>query len=148
MRALTIVVLALLATSTVNAQHKIPPLPDTAGAPKTLPSGLTIIELKVGTGVPAEKGRMVRITYTGWVSKTEVMIDFRDNRTGPLAFRLGGGGPLKGLELGVYGMRVGGKRRLILPPKLGHGSQVTRAVPANSELTYEVELIAVSRPGV
>jgi FKBP-type peptidyl-prolyl cis-trans isomerase len=148
MRVPATIVLVLALASTVLAQHKIPPLPETASAPKKLASGITIIEIKPGTGIPAEKGRMVRITYTGWVSKSEVMIDFRDQRTGPLAFRLGDGGPLKGLELGVFGMKVGGVRRVIVPPRLGHGSKATRGVPANSELTYDVELVSVAKPGV
>jgi FK506-binding nuclear protein len=148
MRVLATITLTLALAAVVSAQHKIPPLPETASAPKTLPSGITIIEIKPGTGITAEKGRMVRISYTGWVSKSQVMIDFRDQRTGPLAFHLGGGGPLKGLELGVFGMRVGGKRRVIVPARLGHGSKATRGVPANSELTYDVELVSVARPGV
>lgn len=148
MRALATIAVALLLTCPVAAQHKIPPLPDTASPPQKLASGVTIIDIKPGTGIPAEKGRMVRITYTGWVSKTQVMIDFRDDRTGPLAFHLGEGGLLKGLELGVYGMKVGGKRRVIVPARLGHGSKPTRGVPANSELTYDVELVSVARPGV
>jgi FKBP-type peptidyl-prolyl cis-trans isomerase FkpA len=148
MRVLATATLALLLTIGVAAQHKIPPLPETASAPKKLASGITIIDLKPGTGIPAEKGRMVRITYTGWVSATQVMFDFRDERTGPLAFHLGGGGPVEGLERGVYGMRVGGKRRVIVPPRLGYGSRTTRGVPAGSELTYDVELVSVARPGV
>jgi FKBP-type peptidyl-prolyl cis-trans isomerase len=149
MRALAALVLVLALTSVVTAQHKIPPLPDTAGAPKKLASGVTIIDVKVGTGVPAQKGRMVRIYFIGWVSKTEVMFDFRDEHTGPLGFHLGEGTtPVKGLEYGIYGMRVGGKRRLIIPPSLGHGPHTTTLVPPNSELTYDVELVSVARPGV
>jgi FKBP-type peptidyl-prolyl cis-trans isomerase len=148
MRVLMLTTVCVLAAATVSAQHKIPPLPDTAGAPVKLASGITVIDIKIGTGVPAEKGRMVRINYTGWVTKTEIMFDFRDAHTGPLAFHLGEGGPLKGLELGVYGMRVGGKRRLKVPPRLGLGSRTSTVVPPNSELTFDVELVAVARPGV
>ncbi len=148
MRVLAAVVLVLGLTVAVTAQHKIPPLPETAGAPKKLPSGITITDIKEGTGVPAEKGRMVRIYFTGWVTKTQVMFDFRDEHTGPLAFHLGQGTDVKGLEYGVYGMRVGGKRRLLIPPSLGHGSHVTTLVPPNSQLTYDVELVSVARPGV
>jgi FK506-binding nuclear protein len=149
MRALAAAALVLALAVVVSAQHKIPPLPDTAGAPKKLPSGVTITEIKVGTGVPAEKGRMVRIYFTGWVSKTQVMFDYRDEHTGPLAFRLGEGTiSVKGLEYGIYGMHVGGQRRLIIPPRLGHGSHPTTLVPANSQLTYDVELVSVAKPGV
>ena len=89
MRALATVALVLGLAVVVSAQHKIPPLPDTAGKPKKLASGVTITDIKLGTGVPAEKGRMVRIYFTGWVSKSQVMFDYRDEHTGPLAFRLG-----------------------------------------------------------
>ena len=148
MRALLAASLIVLLAPIVAAQHKIPPLPDTAAAPKKLASGITVIDEKVGLGIPAEKGRMVRIYYTGWVTKTQVMFDFRDEKTGPLAFRLGEHTGIKGLEFAVYGMRVGGKRRVLVPPSLGHGSQPTTLVPGNSQLTYDVELVAVARPGV
>jgi FKBP-type peptidyl-prolyl cis-trans isomerase len=148
MRAFATVALVLSLAIVVSAQHKIPPLPETAGKPKKLASGVTIIDLKVGPGVPAEKGRMVRIYFTGWVSKTEVMFDYRDEHTGPLAFRLGEGTNPKGIEYGIYGMHVGGKRRLIIPSSLGHGPHPTTLVPPNSQLTYDVELVSVAKPGV
>ena len=100
------------------------------------------------TAYRRNKGRMVRIYFTGWVTKTQVMFDYRDAHTGPLAFRLGEGTSVKGLEYGIYGMRVGGQRRLIVPPRLGHGSHPTTLVPANSQLTYDVELVSVAKPGV
>jgi FKBP-type peptidyl-prolyl cis-trans isomerase len=114
-----------------------------------LRSGLKYIDFKVGTGVPAVKGRMVRIAFTGWVTKTQLMFDFREPPN-PLAFRLGTPDPnvIAGLNEGVAGMRVGGKRRLIVPARLGHGSRGTKLIPRNSELTYDVELVSVARPGV
>lgn len=148
MRVLVAFALAALIAVPASAQHKIPPLPETAGKPVRLRSGITIIEIQPGSGVEAVKGRMVRINYTGWVTKTQVMFDYRDEHTGALAFRLGEGKIIKGLELGVYGMKVGERRRIIVPPRLGHGSQPTTLVPANSQLTYDVELVAVARPGV
>src|SRR6187200_3320207 len=62
-------ILVALASSLAHAQHKIPPIPETAHAPVVLPSGLKYIDIKVGTGVPAAKGRMVRIAFIGWVTK-------------------------------------------------------------------------------
>ena len=81
-------VMLVMACGTAGAQHKIPPIPETARAPVVLPSGLKYIDIKVGTGVPAVKGRMVRIAFIGWVSKTQLMFDFRDPPN-PLAFHLG-----------------------------------------------------------
>jgi FKBP-type peptidyl-prolyl cis-trans isomerase FkpA len=143
------VVILLLACGLAEAQHKIPPIPETARAPVALRSGLKYIDIKVGTGVPAVKGRMVRIAFTGWVTKTQLMFDFREPPN-PLAFRLGTSDPnvITGVNEGVAGMRVGGKRRLIVPARLGHGSRGTKLIPPNSELTYDVELVSVARPGV
>jgi peptidylprolyl isomerase len=142
-------ILVALASGLAHAQHKIPPIPETAHAPVVLPSGLKYIDIKVGTGVPAAKGRMVRIAFIGWVTKSQLMFDFRDPPN-PLAFHLGQPDPnvVKGLDEGVVGMRVGGKRRLIVPAKLGHGSRGTKLIPPNAELTYDVELVSVARPGV
>ena len=139
----------LIACGLADAQHKIPPIPETARAPVVLQSGLKYIDIKVGTGVPATKGRMVRIAFIGWVTKTQLMFDFRDPPN-PINFHLGKPDPnvVAGLNQGVVGMRVGGKRRLIVPAKLGHGSQGTKLIPPNSELTFDVELVSVSRPGV
>jgi FKBP-type peptidyl-prolyl cis-trans isomerase len=139
----------LIACGLAEAQHKIPPIPETARAPVVLPSGLKYIDIKVGTGVPATKGRMVRIAFIGWVTKTQLMFDFRD-APNPIAFHLGTPDPnvVAGVNQGVVGMRVGGKRRLIVPAKLGHGSRGTKLIPPNSELTFDVELVSVARPGV
>jgi FKBP-type peptidyl-prolyl cis-trans isomerase len=148
MRRLVLTILAFVAAaSIVSAQHHIPELPANAPPAVKLPSGLAYIDLLVGTGVRAQRGRMVRIVYTAWVTKNQLMFDFRDEKD-PLAFRLGSSGQIKGLEDGVVGMRVGGKRRLLIPPRLGHGSRATKLIPPNSSLTYDVELVSVSRPGV
>jgi len=131
----------------VDAQHKIPPLPEDAGKPVRLRSGLAYVDLVVGTGVEATRGRVVRVLYTAWVTKTQFMFDVRAESNNPLAFRIGAGGLIKGLEQGVVGMRVGGRRRLLIPARLAHGSQGTTRIPPNSHLTYDVELVGVSRPG-
>jgi FKBP-type peptidyl-prolyl cis-trans isomerase len=148
-RAAITLLVFLIACGVGEAQHKIPPIPPTAHAPVVLPSGLKYIDIKVGTGVPAVKGRMVRIAFVGWVTKTQLMFDFRDPPN-PLPFHLGAPDPnvIPGLNEGVAGMRVGGQRRLIVPPRLGHGSRGTKLIPPNSELTYDVELVSVARPGV
>jgi FKBP-type peptidyl-prolyl cis-trans isomerase len=137
----------LLPVAAVVAQHRIPELPPTAAKPVKLGSGLVYIDMEVGRGVKAQRGRVVRILYTAWVTKTQFMFDYRDDRSNPLAFRLGSGGLIEGLEQGVIGMRVGGKRRLIIPSRLGHGEKGTTRIAPNSDLTYDVELVAVARPG-
>lgn len=148
-RATVFAFLGLLLAVPASAQHKIPPLPETALAPVKLRSGVTIIDIKVGSGIPAEKGRQVRIAFIGWVSKSQLMFDYRDPPS-PLAFHLGTPDPavVEGLNEGVVGMRVGGKRRIIVPARLAHGSRGTKLIPPNSELTFDVDLVGVSRPGV
>lgn len=138
--------LALLCGPIIEAQHHIPPVPPTAAKPVKTRSGLTYVDIVVGTGVAAEPGRVVRIHYTAWVRKSQYMFDYRDAKTGPLAFRVGAGGVLPGLDQGVRGMRVGGKRRLLIPPHLGLRSHSSQRVGPNSALTYDVELVAVARP--
>jgi FKBP-type peptidyl-prolyl cis-trans isomerase len=137
----------LLSAAPLGAQHRIPELPPTASKPVKLDSGLVYIDVEVGGGVKAQRGRVVRILYTAWVTKTQFMFDYRDDRSNPLAFRVGSGGLIKGLEQGVVGMRVGGKRRLMIPSRLGHGEKGTNRIAPNSDLTYDVELVAVARPG-
>jgi FKBP-type peptidyl-prolyl cis-trans isomerase len=136
----------LLCSPAIEAQHRIPALPPTSGKPVKTRSGLTYIDMAKGTGVEVEPGRVVRIYYTAWVTRTQYMFDYRDAASGPLAFRLGAGGVLPGLEQGVRGMRVGGKRRLLIPPHLGLGNRGSQRVPPNSALTYDVEVVAVARP--
>lgn len=148
MRVFVLFALTLLIPVAVHAQHKIPPLPETALKPVKLPSGVTIIDIKVGGGIPAEKGRQVRIAFIGWVSKSQLMFDYRDPPS-PLAFHLGTADPavVEGLNEGVVGMHVGGKRRIIVPARLGHGARGTKLIPPNSELTFDVDLVSVARPG-
>ena len=64
-----------------------------------------------------------------------------------VSFRVGEGGVIRGLEEGVVGMRVGGTRRLLIPARLGRGTHGSARVPPNSDLTYDVQLVGVSRPG-
>jgi FKBP-type peptidyl-prolyl cis-trans isomerase len=144
--AALIPLLVLVCVPALDAQHKIPALPPTAEQPVKSRSGLTYIDIVKGSGVEAEPGRVVRIQYTAWVTKCQYMFDYRDAATGPLAFRIGAGGVLPGLDQGVRGMRVGGKRRLLIPPRLGLGSHRSARIAPNSALTYDVELVAVAKP--
>ncbi len=87
---------------------------------------------------------MVSIDYTGWVN--EARFDTTLNRR-PLEFRLGKGEVLRGWEVGIPGMRVGGKRRLTIPPELGYGAKgsLGGAIPPNSVLVFEIELRDIDR---
>ena len=107
---------------------------------------LKITDLKKGSGSEAVHNSKVSVHYTGWLedgSKFDSSLD----RNAPFAFTLGGGMVIKGWEYGVEGMRVGGKRELVIPPELGYGPKgYPGAIPPNATLKFEIELLSVSGP--
>ncbi|MBM4181004.1 MAG: FKBP-type peptidyl-prolyl cis-trans isomerase [Betaproteobacteria bacterium] len=109
----------------------------------TTPSGLIIDELNLGEGEEAKTGDTVRVHYTGWLtdgSKFDSSVD----RDEPFDFPLGRGYVIRGWDEGVAGMRVGGRRKLTIPPDLGYGARGAGGViPPNATLVFEVELLAV-----
>jgi FKBP-type peptidyl-prolyl cis-trans isomerase len=109
---------------------------------KTTESGLTIIDLVLGEGDEAKSGQTVTVNYTGTLENGE-QFDTSYGRA-PFPFPLGGGRVIKGWDEGVSGMKVGGKRKLIIPPELGYGSRNMGPIPANSTLIFEVELLKVN----
>ncbi len=109
---------------------------------RTTESGLTIIDLVLGEGDEAESGKTVTVNYTGTLENGE-QFDTSYGRA-PFPFPLGGGRVIKGWDEGVAGMKVGGKRKLVIPPELGYGSRNMGPIPANSTLIFEVELLKVN----
>jgi FKBP-type peptidyl-prolyl cis-trans isomerase len=110
----------------------------------TTKSGLKYEDTKVGTGQEAKSGDTVQVHYTGTL-KNGKKFDSSKDRGQPFSFRLGAGMVIKGWDEGVAGMKVGGTRKLIIPPDLAYGERGAGngLIPPNSELTFEVELIAV-----
>lgn len=107
------------------------------------PSGLKYTDLALGQGEEARTGKIVEVYYVGWVEKGPKFDSSRD-REHPFTFRLGAGDAIKGWDEGLVGMKVGGKRRLTIPPELGFGKQgVGSVVPPNAVLVYELELLGV-----
>lgn len=125
------------------AQAQGGPPPITGEAVMT-PSGLEITEIVVGTGAEARAGQKVSVHYTGWlVNGTK--FDSSVDRGQPFEFGLGKGQVIKGWDLGVAGMKVGGKRRLSIPADLGYGAQGAGGIiPPNARLIFDVELLGVS----
>lgn len=108
------------------------------------PSGVRYLDLKVGQGDEAAPGKIVEVQYTGWLEDGTKFDACRRDKGEPFTFRLGAGDAIKGWDQGLVGMKVGGKRRLVIPPELGFGRQgVGSVVPPNAVLFYEFELLAV-----
>jgi FKBP-type peptidyl-prolyl cis-trans isomerase FkpA len=109
----------------------------------TTASGLQYEDLTVGSGAEAKAGDSVQVHYTGWLtdgSKFDSSLD----RGSPFVFQLGAGRVIKGWDEGVAGMKVGGKRKLHIPPALGYGARGAGGViPPNAELVFEVELLGI-----
>jgi FKBP-type peptidyl-prolyl cis-trans isomerase FkpA len=109
----------------------------------TTDSGLKYQDLKEGTGDAAKKGDTVSVHYTGWL-KDGTKFDSSLDRNEPFEFRLGAGDVIKGWDEGVAGMKVGGKRKLTIPPELGYGKKgAGKVIPPDAELTFEVELLKI-----
>lgn len=109
----------------------------------TTPSGLQYEDLTVGTGAEAKAGQSVSVHYTGWLTDGQ-KFDSSKDRNDPFSFVLGGGMVIKGWDEGVQGMKVGGVRRLTIPPQLGYGVRGAGGViPPNATLVFEVELLDV-----
>lgn len=110
----------------------------------TTPSGLVIEEMALGEGPEAVKGSRVSVHYTGWLTNGS-KFDSSVDRNDPFDFPLGRGHVIPGWDEGVAGMKVGGKRKLTIPPQLGYGdSGAGGVIPPNATLVFEVELLAVN----
>jgi FKBP-type peptidyl-prolyl cis-trans isomerase FkpA len=106
-------------------------------------SGLKYDDTVVGTGATATKGQTVSVHYTGWLIDGD-KFDSSKDRNDPFQFLLGAGRVIRGWDEGVQGMKVGGTRRLTIPPQLGYGAQGAGGViPPNATLIFEVELLAI-----
>jgi FKBP-type peptidyl-prolyl cis-trans isomerase len=108
----------------------------------TTNSGLKYIDLKEGSGERAREGDSVEVHYTGWLKDGSKF----DSSAGkdPLPVTIGKTKVIKGWTEGLQGMRVGGKRKLIIPPELGYGKRgYPPVIPPDAELTFEVELVKI-----
>ena len=113
-------------------------------------SGLTKIDVKIGTGKEATPGKMVRVHYTGWLFDKSAAdnkgkkFDSSRDRPGNFTFPLGVGRVIKGWDQGVQGMKVGGQRTLIIPSSMGYGARgAGSTIPPNATLVFDVELMGV-----
>ena len=115
---------------------------DTAVMTRT-PSGLRYQDIVQGEGKTATAGKMVSVHYTGWLPNGEKFDSSRD-RNQPFEFSLGAGQVIAGWDEGVAGMKVGGKRKLVIPPDLAYGTAgAPPDIPPGATLVFEVELLDV-----
>jgi len=107
------------------------------------PEGLIIEDLITGDGPAAASGHTVTVHYTGWLTNGQ-KFDSSKDRNDPFVFPLGAGHVIRGWDEGVQGMKVGGKRKLTIPPDLGYGAGgAGRVIPPHATLVFEVELLGV-----
>jgi FKBP-type peptidyl-prolyl cis-trans isomerase len=138
---IAIVVVVVLAVSAVGyvLTHRGP----ATGAEVATASGLKYIDIVEGTGATPKTGQTVTVDYTGTL-ENGTKFDSSVDRGQPYEFRLGTGAVIKGWDEGLASMKVGGKRKLIVPPSLGYGARGSPPkIPPNSILHFDVELLGV-----
>jgi len=109
----------------------------------TTASGLTFMDIAVGNGETPTPGSVVKVEYTGWLESSGTMFDSSSGRA-PIAFSVGSGRVIPGWDEGILSMRVGGKRRLSIPPELGYGDEgAGESIPGGSQLQFECELVGI-----
>lgn len=144
-------------TSEVTSQAQIAQVPDAEGSDEsnsgdimnnsddivTTESGLQYVDLEEGTGAMPQTGQTVVVHYTGTLEDGTKFDSSRD-RNQPFSFRIGVGQVIRGWDEGISTMRVGGKRKLIIPPELGYGARGAGGViPPNATLIFDVELLRI-----
>ncbi|MFS2006383.1 FKBP-type peptidyl-prolyl cis-trans isomerase [Duganella sp. CT11-25] len=157
----SVLVAMLCALAASAAQAQTPPAAAEAAAPAPVVVGsatpgpaaeqLTVIDNKIGTGKEATTGATVYMHYSGWLYRPLAknmhgkLFDSSIPRGEPLDFVLGAGRVIKGWDQGIQGMKVGGKRTLIIPSELAYGSRPAAGsnIPPNSALIFDVELMDV-----
>lgn len=113
---------------------------------------LISVDTQVGTGEEVKNGDMIEVHYTGWLYNNKASnlrgAKFDSSRDGgtPLSFMVGARQVIRGWDMGVLGMKVGGKRTLLIPAYLGYSTQGSGSIPPNTHLYFEVELLAIKKP--
>jgi peptidylprolyl isomerase len=141
-----LITLALSATCRAS-DHPAKPteaaMQKTDAKPTTTASGLQYIDFKVGDGASPKQGQTAIVHYTGWLDDGTKFDSSRDHGK-PFGFKVGMGQVIKAWDEGVASMKIGGTRRLIVPPELGYGARgAGKVIPPNARLTFDVELLEI-----
>jgi FKBP-type peptidyl-prolyl cis-trans isomerase len=112
---------------------------------KTTKDGLKYEIIKEGTGPQPDSGDVVTVSYSGYLAKDSTKFDSSVERDEPFTFKLGAHMVIKGWDEGIGLLKEGGKARFIIPPDLGYGTRPMRAIPPNSTLLFDVELVKVEK---
>lgn len=124
-----------------NRSKQSPPVPLDIEAAKKM--GLKVEDLKVGTGQEVNRGDLVEVHYTGWLTNGKKFDSSKDGGK-PFTFPLGGRRVIKGWDVGVVGMKVGGVRKLTIPPELAYEKEGSPPdIPPNATLVFEIELLGI-----
>ncbi len=110
---------------------------------QTMNNGLVIEDIKIGDGQEVEKFNIVTVNYTGLLENGTKFDSSLNPGRSPFRFTVGAGQVIKGWDEGLMGMKVGGKRKLTIPPELGYGSRDNGPIPANSTLIFEIDLLGI-----
>lgn len=141
---------AVQATITENTLSPAVP-PTITTAPTTTKDGLQYIDINVGNGQVVKTGDTIKVQYTGWFQATDVKFDssYDDNANGqPTQFTLTADSVIKGWVEGLAGMKVGGMRRLIIPPALAYGANgQPPQIPPNATLIFDVQIVSIVPAG-
>jgi FKBP-type peptidyl-prolyl cis-trans isomerase len=147
--ALTIAAVRIFMNS--QSPHSVPEINSQSGGPVsgedaqaivTTSSGLKYLDRKVGDGAEAKAGKMVVVHYTGTFLDGKKFDSSLDSKK-PYEFQLGFGSVIQGWHEGIAGMKVGGKRKLMIPSKLAYAETGRGAIPPNTDLNFEIELLQV-----
>jgi FKBP-type peptidyl-prolyl cis-trans isomerases 1 len=110
---------------------------------QTMSNGLVIEDIKIGEGQEVEKFNIVTVNYTGLLEDGTKFDSSLNPGSTPYRFTVGAAQVIKGWDEGLIGMKVGGKRKLTIPPELGYGSIDYGPIPANSTLIFEIDLLGI-----
>lgn len=139
------IVIVFLILNIITSQKGYSKTPTTSPttSPTTNEAQLKIEDLQTGSGQEVKSGDTVTVNYTGTL-EDDTKFDSSLDRNEPFTTQIGVGAVIKGWDQGIVGMKVGGKRRLIIPPSLGYGATgAADKIPANATLTFEIELLSI-----